>query len=50
MDGDEELLMGQVKRSLLCPFTFKLFEDPVKNGNCGHVYSKQGNIRVCRNF
>ena len=42
MEGDEELAVGQVQRSLLCPFTRKIFEEPVKNKRCGHIYSKQG--------
>ena len=42
MEGDEELAMGQVQRSLTCPITQKLLEDPVKNRSCGHIYSRQG--------
>lgn len=42
LEGDEELMMGQVQRSLVCPLTQKELENPVKNTACGHVYSKEG--------
>ena len=39
-DGDEELVMGGVKRSLVCPLTKKQMEEPLKSRRCGHSYSK----------
>lgn len=42
MAPDEELVMGQVQRSLTCPLTTRQLENPVKNKTCGHVYSKEG--------
>ncbi|XP_011402477.2 PREDICTED: E3 SUMO-protein ligase NSE2-like [Amphimedon queenslandica] len=40
LEGDEDLMMGQVQRSLTCPITLKDLEKPVKNTTCGHIYSK----------
>ncbi|KAL5493163.1 hypothetical protein EMCRGX_G014301 [Ephydatia muelleri] len=39
-DGEEELVMGGVKRSLVCPLTKKQMEEPVRSRKCGHSYSK----------
>ena len=46
LEGDEELMMGQVQRSLVCPLTQKELENPVKNTACGHVYSKEGKENI----
>ena len=46
LEGDEELMMGQVQRSLVCPLTQKELENPVKNTACGHVYSKEGKDNI----
>ena len=42
LEGDEDLMMGQVQRSLTCPITLKELENPMKNTTCGHIYSKAG--------
>ena len=40
-DGEEEeLVMGGVKRSLICPLTKKQVEEPVRSRKCHHSYSK----------
>lgn len=39
-DGEEELVMGGVKRSLVCPLTKKQIEEPVRSKKCNHSYSK----------
>ncbi len=37
--GDQELVVVR-KTVLLCPLTTELLEQPLKNPECGHVYSK----------
>lgn len=42
-DDDIEVVMsGNKTVSLKCPVTSALFQDPVKNKACGHVYSRVG--------
>ena len=47
MNEGEELGMGRVERSLNCPITRQLMEDPVKCKKCGHTYTKKGKIVCC---
>jgi hypothetical protein len=35
--------------ALKCPFTAMLFEDPVKDKNCGHTYSRAGLMQMISN-
>ena len=42
MDEGEELGMGRVERSIICPLTRQTMVEPVKNSSCGHTYSKEG--------
>lgn len=39
-DGEEELVLGGIKRSLICPLTKKQIEEPMKSRKCNHSYSK----------
>ena len=39
-EGDEDLVVGQVDRSLKCPLTRVFLEDPVTSRVCKHSYSK----------
>ena len=46
MNEGEELGMGRVERSLNCPITRQLMEDPVKCKKCSHTYTKKGKIEA----
>ena len=39
----EELGMGRVEKSTLCPLSRTTMINPVRNKTCGHTYSKEGN-------
>jgi hypothetical protein len=42
-DDDDDLeVINSGTQSLKCPMTAMLFEDPVRNKQCGHVYSRNG--------
>jgi len=45
---DEDLVMGQVKKSLYCPITKTLLEDPVTNQQCKHSYSRAAILQHIR--
>ena len=39
-DGDTDIVLGHVQKSLHCPLTKKYFEEPVTSKTCNHSYSK----------
>lgn len=54
-DGDDELGVEQAEMTQVpkCPFTQLEIDDPVKNSECGHVYSREGAcnyIAHCRQY
>lgn len=40
MQDDDDLVLGHVQRSLICPLTKKFYEEPVTSKTCNHTYSK----------
>lgn len=48
-DGEEELIVVQPREeNLICPITKKTLENPMRNQNCGHVYSKEAIFQYLR--
>jgi SUMO ligase MMS21 Smc5/6 complex component len=50
-DSDEELEVLRNPagtQSLKCPITAMLYEEPLRNKVCGHVYSKEGIVQMLR--
>lgn len=43
--GDEDVQVGKVQASLKCPLTGRFLEAPVRNPQCGHVYSRAAVMR-----
>ena len=40
VQDDDDLVLGHVQRSLICPLTKKFYEEPVTSKTCNHTYSK----------
>lgn len=41
-DGDDELEVVSATLTVYCPITKKVFEEPMRNPNCKHIFSKEG--------
>lgn len=48
IDEDVDMIVAETRQSTVCQLTQRPFENPVKNPDCGHVYSQAAIVNMIR--
>lgn len=48
IDDDADVVVAETRQSTICQLTQRPFEAPMKNPDCGHVYSQSAIVNMLR--